>query len=318
MNLNEVTALLQTPFEGTTLHPKPVSLLRDMLRVLLAYPYWLTASILSTVLNAALAPSQAWLWRDFVDGMKASGSVDGSILFKYVFLFGGIHAGLGLLRLLDRVLNRAYDLRQIIHLQRTYLARRQQEQDAQDISRLLFDCDRAKGGLDLIYKDSWQIVAGIVSVLIWQLKLAPAWIPALIVGTVPPVLIVFVFGGWIQKASSNILQLQSRIAASTRDVEKQALFKNQESFFHQSVKLELFMSSTDTVMEVAKWLCLLVLVLVNAVFHLELLPREVHPGDLVLFAMNMDSLSKPLGDVGRLYSKVRQTYPALLRVLQPQ
>ncbi|MBP5975156.1 ABC transporter ATP-binding protein [Brasilonema sp. CT11] len=295
---------------------KLASLFVDMLRVLLTHPYWLTASIISTVVNAALAPSQAWLWKKFLDNIKASG-VDSSVFLKYVLVFGGLHAILGLLGLIDKVLNRAYDLRQVIKLQRTYLERRQQEEGSQDISRLLFDCDKAKGGLDLIYKDSWHIVAGIVSVLIWQLRLAPQWIPALIMGTVLPVLLVFAFGRFIQSASQNILHLQSRIAASTSEREKLELFSHQESFFRQSVKLEFFLSGTDTVMEVMKWLGLLLLIVISLVFHLKLLPEEIKPGDLILFAMNIDSLSKPVGDFGKLYSKARQAYPALRRVLQP-
>jgi ABC-type multidrug transport system fused ATPase/permease subunit len=229
-----------------------------------------------------------------------------------------LHAGLSLLDFLNKVLNRAYDLRQIISLQRTYLERRGQEQGAQDISRILFDCQQAKPGLDIIYKDSWNIIAGTASVIIWQLKLAPQWAPALLIGVIPPVLIVLTFGRFIQKASLNVLKLQGKIAASTSVQKKLALFAHQESFFRQSVRLELFMSGTDMIMNLVKWSGLLLLVLISLVFHLGLLPQEIKAGDLILFAMNMDTLSKPLGDVGRLYSKVRQTYPALLRVLQPE
>jgi len=296
-----------------------VSLFLDMIRVLLVHPYWLVASITSTVVNAALAPSQAWMWKNFVDGLKANGSNTSSSLLSYVLLFGGLHAGLGLLGFLDRVLNRAYDLRQIITLQRTYLERRALgSEGAEDISRILFDCGQAKGGLDLIYKDSWHIVAGIISVIVWQLKLAPQWLPALLIAVVPPVLIVFMFGRFIQKASLNILSLQAKIASSTGEKEKLELFAHQESFFRQSVRLEFFMSGTDMVMDLAKWFGLLLLVVISSVFHLGLLPQQIKAGDLILFAMNMDSLSKPLGDLGKLYSKSRQAYPALLRVLRPE
>jgi hypothetical protein len=47
-----------------------VSLLRDMLRILLMHPYWLVASFAFTILTAALAPSQAWMWKSFIDGLK--------------------------------------------------------------------------------------------------------------------------------------------------------------------------------------------------------------------------------------------------------
>lgn len=294
------------------------SLFFEMLRVLLVHPYWLIASIISTVVNAALAPSQAWMWKSFIDGLKGGGEAQSSSLITYVLLFGGLHVGLGLLAYIDKVLNRAYDLRQIITLQRTYLERRGQEQGAQDISRILFDCDRAKAGLDLFYKDSGHIIAGTISVIIWQLKLAPQWLPALLFGVIPPVLIVFTFGRFIQKASQNILSLQGKIAASTSNQEKVELFSHQESLFRQSMLLEFFMSGTDHVMDLVKWFGLLLFVLISSVFHLGLLPSEIKAGDLILFAMNLDTLSKPLGDIGRVYSKARQAYPALLRVLRPE
>lgn len=129
--------------------------------------------------------------------------------------------------------------------------------------------------------------------------------------------IVFAFGRFIQKTSLNILKLQGKIAASTGKHEQAELFTHQESFFRQSVRLEFFMSGTDMVMEIVKWLGLLLIVLISSWFHLGLLPQEIQAGDLILFAMNLDTLSKPVGDVGKLYSKFRQAYPALVRVLQP-
>ncbi|MBV8883600.1 MAG: hypothetical protein JO235_06310 [Chroococcidiopsidaceae cyanobacterium CP_BM_RX_35] len=61
-----------------------------MLRILLIHSYWLIASVAFTVLTAALAPSQAWMWKSFIDGLKADGSTTSSSLLSYVLLFGGL------------------------------------------------------------------------------------------------------------------------------------------------------------------------------------------------------------------------------------
>ncbi|NMF85149.1 ABC transporter ATP-binding protein [Nodosilinea sp. P-1105] len=305
---------------GLVQHPQwsqLLSLFKDMVQVLLRHPLWLSLSIGSTVLSVSLEPSLALLGRNFVNQLQDDSTALEDSLVSYVLVFGGVLVGLGLIKFGDKVLNKIYDLRLIIALQRTYLERRHQERGAQDIARLLYDCDQAKGGMDILYKDAWKIVAGVVSVLVWQLSLAPEWLPALVLAVLPPVLIVLAFGHWIQRLSLDMLRLQGQIAASTDEVNRLRLFAHQETFFQRTIRLEFFKKGSEVLIDLLAWVGLLAVIFLASLWDIGLLPEEVRAGDLALFAVNLNLLSKPMGDIGKVYNKGREAYPALLRVLQP-
>ncbi|WP_272938975.1 TonB-dependent receptor plug domain-containing protein [Fischerella thermalis] len=63
---NEVTKLI-------TKNPVP-SLVLDMLRILLTYPHWLAAAVVSTIIVAALEPSLSWMGKKVVDDLKQGGT----------------------------------------------------------------------------------------------------------------------------------------------------------------------------------------------------------------------------------------------------
>jgi ABC-type multidrug transport system fused ATPase/permease subunit len=293
------------------------SLFVDMLRVLLTYPQWLAAAIISTIVVAALEPSLAWMGKKVVDDFKQGNIEINSSLVNYIVVFGGLLLGLGLIKLGDKIIDKIFETRLIICLQRTYLQRREKERDAEDISHILYHCNRAKPGLDIIHKDSWKIISQTISVIIWQLTLAPAWLPALLIAVIPPILIGFIFGQFIQKASLKMLTDQENIAASTTEAKRLELIEHQESFFRHTIRLEMFKSGTEILMDLLTWFGLLVLVLLSSVFHIGVVPKEIQAGDLVLFWGNLNLLSKPLGDIVKVYNKARESYPALLRVLRP-
>ena len=172
--------------------------------------------------------------------------------------------------------------------------------------------------MDILYKDAWKIVTGTISVIVWQLTLAPEWLPALIFAVLPPILIVFVFGRFIQKISQELLQLQGKIASSTSDNQKLELFAHQESFFKRTIRLEIIKKGAEVIIDLLTWVGLLLLILLASIFDFGLLPRQIQAGDLALFAVNLNLLSKPIGQIGKVYNKGREAYPALLRILQPQ
>lgn len=295
-----------------------ISLSKDMVQVLLLHPFWLAASIISTVLSVAFEPSLAWIGKTFVDQLKSRDTVLNETLMNDVLIFAGVLIGLGILKFGDKILNKIYDLRLTIGLQRTYLQRQPEDLGGEDISRILYDCDQAKQGMDILYKDAWKIVTGTISVVIWQLTLAPEWLPALIFAVLPPILIVFVFGRFIQKISQELLQLQGKIASSTSDNQKLELFAHQESFFKQTIRLEFIKKGAEVIIDLLTWVGLLLLILLASIFDFGLLPRQIQAGDLALFAVNLNLLSKPIGEIGKVYNKGREAYPALLRILQPQ
>ncbi|MBE9055013.1 ABC transporter ATP-binding protein [Sphaerospermopsis sp. LEGE 08334] len=294
------------------------ALVVDMFKVLLTYPQWLAAAIISTIVVSALEPSLAWMGKKVVDDLK-KGNIDlNSSLTNYIVVFGGLLIGLGLIKFGDKLIDKIYETKLIICLQRTYLQRREKERDAEDISHILYHCNRAKPGLDIIHKDGWKIISQTISVIVWQLTLAPAWLQALLIAVIPPILIGFIFGQFIQKSSLKMLTAQENIAASTQEAKKLELIANQESFLRHSIQLEIVKSGTEILMDLLTWFGLLVIVILASVFHLKIVPQDIQAGDLVLFWANLNLLSKPLGDIVKVYNKARESYPALMRILRPQ
>ncbi|YAF95553.1 MAG: ABC transporter ATP-binding protein [Nodularia sp. CChRGM 3473] len=294
-----------------------LSLTRNILLVIFRHPYWLAASIISTIIHAALEPSLAWIGKTFVEQLQADGDAVGSSLMEYALVFGGLIVGLGVTKFGNQILNKIYESRLIIGLQRAYLELRGKERGGEDVSRLLYDCEQAKKGLDILYKDSWKIVSQTISVVVWQLTLAPSWLPALFLTVIPPLFLVFTFGRLIQGASREILSLQGKIANTTNRKKMLELFNHQEEFFRHAVRLEFFKSGAEVLMELLTWIGLLLLIMLALIFDLGILPRNIQAGDLALFAVNLNLLAKPLGEIVKVYNKGRESYPAVVRVLQP-
>ncbi|WP_414528056.1 ABC transporter ATP-binding protein [Nodularia chucula] len=294
-----------------------LSLTRNIFLVIFSYPFWLAASIISTIVHAALEPSLAWIGKTFVEQLQNDSDTLGSSLMEYALVFGGLIFGLGVTKFGNQIINKIYESRLIISLQRAYLELRGKERGREDVSRILYDCEQAKKGLDILYKDSWKIVSQTVSVVVWQLTLAPNWLPALFLTVIPPLFLVFTFGRLIQGASKEILGLQGKIANSTDRKKILELFSHQEDFFRHSVRLEFFKSGAEVLMELLTWIGLLFLVMLALVFDIGILPRNIQAGDLALFAVNLNLLAKPLGEIVKVYNKGRESYPAVVRVLQP-
>ncbi|MFM2430693.1 MAG: hypothetical protein RLZZ511_1906 [Cyanobacteriota bacterium] len=294
------------------------SLLAEMFRVLLMYPGWLAASILSTIVVVGLEPSLAWLGKSFLDDLKKGRvDLDGSLL-NYGLLFVGLMLGLGFIKFGDKLIDKIYELKLVIQLQRQYLQRRDRDRGVEDISRVIFDSEKAKAGLDIIHKDAGKIIFQSISVLIWQFSLAPQWIPALLIAVIPPVFVGFIFGPSIQKASFKRLKAQQAIATSTGADQTEQLIAGQQTFLRQTIRLEICKFGTETLMDVVQWFGLFMVVISSSVLHLGLVPKSLEAGDLLLFIANLNLLSKPLADIVKVYNKARESYPALLRVLKPE
>jgi ABC-type multidrug transport system fused ATPase/permease subunit len=289
-----------------------------MFQVLLTYPGWFAASILSTIVVVGLEPSLAWLSKTVVDDLK-KGKVDlDASLLRYALIFGGLLLGLGLLKFGDKLIDKIYELKLVIRLQQIYLQRRTQDRGIEDVSRVIFDCEKSKAGLDIIHKDAGKIIFQTISVIVWQFSLAPQWLPALLIAVFPPILVGFVFGRFIQRSSLNRLKAQQAIASSTGAHQQAEFQQQQQHFFRHTLQLEIFKSSTEILMDLVTWFGLLMLILTSIVFHLGLVPQQIEAGDLALFFVNLNLLSKPLGEIVKVYNKSREAYPALVRVLRPE
>ncbi len=136
----------------------------------------------------SLEPSLAWLSKTVIDDLKkGKGDLDASLL-HYGMVFGGLLLGLGILKFGDKLIDKIYELKLVICLQRLYLQRRPEDRGVEDISRVIFDCEKSKVGLDIIHKDAGRIIFQTIAVIVWQFSLAPQWLPALLIAVVPPFL----------------------------------------------------------------------------------------------------------------------------------
>ncbi len=298
--------------------PNLPSLIRDLFKLLWTYPRWLIAAILSTIILSSLEPSMAWMSKSFIDDLKDSSNVNISdSLHQYIVKFGGIFLGLAIIKFGDKIIDKIFETKLILLLQTTYLDRRKQENTTEDVSKILFDCNKAKPGIDVIHKDSWKIVSQTISVIIWQLNLAPEWLPALFIAVLPPMFIGFIFSGFIQKASLKTLEIQAKIASSTTKEKNLEFARHQDSFLSQVMRLEMFKQGTEILVDLLTWFGLLILVITASILPFNILPQQITAGDLVLFWVNLNLLSKPLGEIAKVYNKARESYPALVRVLQP-
>lgn len=267
--------------------------------------------------NAALQPSFAWMSKQLFDTIE-KGITEPLILFKnHGTLFIAVSLGLITIKFGEKILNKMVETRLIIDLQRTYMARRRSSCPASDVSQILYGSEVAKKGFEAIYKETWKIVTGTGSVLIWQLSLGAKWIPLMVLSVIPSIIFVWFFGVNIQQTSNDILNHQSGIAASTNGNRIKRLQYHQERFFKSVLKFEFFKWCAEEAMDIVMWATLALLVVSAWYFNLGLLPENVALGGLAAFLVNLKLLAKPLGDIGKVYTKWREAYPALQRGFYP-
>jgi ABC-type multidrug transport system fused ATPase/permease subunit len=293
------------------------ALASDMLRVLLSNRFWLVGLLIALAGQAALQPSSAWITKTALNAVQAETSTVESLLFQFGPLAIVVALGMTVLRFAEKIFNKIVESRLIVNLQRVYLARRREESDARDVSQVLFGCEVAKKGFEVVYKESWRITAEIISVVAWQISLGPEWIPLMLIAVLPSMALVWVFGPYVQRASLEILSLQRHIAGTTKRLHHAQLVEHQERLWRKIVHLEALRWGADEAMDVVMWAILIALMALAHVYRLDILPRQIELGGLGAFLINVTLLAKPLGDIGKIYVKWREAYPALTAVFQP-
>jgi hypothetical protein len=295
--------------------PKPASAqLRDFVSVIWGNRLAIGSLLLLLAGQAALEPSSAWIIKKVLDAIDKAGATVEQVAVEFGPLFILIMGGLTLLKFGEKVANKAVEVRLIITLQRIYLQRRNAEHAAKDVSQILYGCELAKKGIEVIYKDAWKIVVTTISVLAWQVSLGAQWIPLMLMAIVPSLLLVWFFGPPIQRMSHTILDLQGELAANTAREANGTFARHQESWFRKAIGLEIFKWFADDALDVIMWIFLGALIIVSYVFELGILPAEIELGGAAAFLINVKLLAKPLGDIGKVYTKWREAYPAASRV----
>lgn len=263
--------------------------------------------------QAALQPASAWITKRILDLVEAKATTVEQIVLDFGLLFIAIVGGLTALKFGEKVANKAVEVRLIITLQRIYLERRREEDSTRDVTQILWGCEAAKKGLEVFYKDGWKIVVTTISVLLWQVSLGAEWIPLMLMAVIPSLLLVWFFGPPIQRRSLEILNLQSDLAASTSRSASGVFTRHQESWFRNAVGLEILKWFADDGLDVIMWTVLGGLVLIAYIFDLGVLPDDIELGAAAAFMINVKLLAAPLSDIGKVYTKWREAYPAMDR-----
>ncbi len=300
-------------------NPSPPSgdglrLLPDMTRVAIRLWPWLILLALMVGLQAALQPSVGWMGKRVIDGLQANDASLHTILLENGLLFAAVFLAITVIKAGEKISSKAFEIRLIIALQRIFIDRRQAATGARDVSQMFYGSDVAKRGFEVFVKDFWVITFKTGSVVIWQMTLAPEWLPLLFLATIPAVAAVALLGPAIRRASKDILGLQEALAATVARPGPMLLRRVQERLFGRFLRFETLKVVADEMIDLLIWFNAVLLIALSYVLDFGLLPDRVAPGDLALVAINLKLLSEPLGHIGKVYTKWQEAQPALHRI----
>lgn len=280
------------------------------------HPWLLAGTIIPNVISPAIEPAQAWLTKSVLDDLtKGNSTFSRTELVEYIPLVLVIFVTLAFFKLVGEIVDKIFDERLRIDFQRIYFDRKPQASAGEDIARTLNDCDQARKIVDLIQKDIWKIVIGLPAVLLWQLSIAAEWLIPLVLAIIPTLILTLYFGPWIQNWSQHKLHDLASVSDAVGLNNRNQFHSNQESYFKSAIKFEFFKKTTDVVSELTQWLGLIVLLLISSFFPL--IPDTITAGEIGAFIINLKLISGPIKEIGKSYTKVKESYPAILRVFFP-
>jgi len=313
-----MTTTTDTPLPAPNRGNAHLGVARDCLRVVLMNRLIVGIMLAALAGKAALEPASAWITKRVFEISGQPGFEIPMLVSELGLLFIAIMGGLTLLGFVEKLSSKAVDIRLIITFQRLYLDGSRGENGARDVSQILFGCEQAKKAAEVLYKDAWKIVTTVVSVLVWQVSLGPEWIPLMLLSVLPSLAIAWTFGPGIQRLSLTILDLQGMLAGTLGREQRPQFSGHQEHWFKAAMLLEIRKWIADDALDVLMWIFLGMLIAVSWVFDLWLLPDEIALGGAAAFLINARLLAKPLGDIGKVYTKWREAYPAANRVFAPE
>jgi ABC-type multidrug transport system fused ATPase/permease subunit len=294
-------------------------LVRELLAMMLRHPWLLGLTILPNVITPALAPIQAWLAQEVLDQVaKGEQRFALAELLAYAPLAIGIFAGLALLQVAEKLTNRMYDDRLLIDLQRCWFDRRGDGCVGDQVARSINDCKNAVKITDLLQKELWVVAVGLPAVVLWQLRLSPELLPALLVAALLPFAAALLFGRLIQRFSHLGLQLVASVSSAVARGDRERLHTEQEKFYRNRIRFELAKQASEVIADLAFWVTLVLVLVLSISGVWRLLPQELSAGEIGGFLVNLKLINKPLGALVKVHNKVREGWPAVRRVLMPQ
>jgi len=306
---------------GRSIHRPLTScmLLQKAMRVVLRHKLLLFSACFPNILMAGLDPVQAWLAKNVLNRVSRGETVFAlRDLLPYAWLSLGVFLGLGFIRLGEKVANRMFDDRMLIELQREWFQHCSGSCAGERVARTINDCESARKIYDLVQRDLWMGIVGLPAVFIWQMSLEPRWVPALLMAAIPPFCVALFFGGGIQKGSLLILRFVTEVSKAVVAGDRAELFAKQEGFYRQRVKLEFYKQSSETLVELSRWPGVALVLALSGIGVWQVAPARVGAGEIGVFLVNLALLIKPLMELTKLHNKIREGWPALRRIFEPE
>lgn len=294
------------------------TLLWELIRIMLGHRWLLALAILPNVIKPAIEPVQAWIAREVLNQItEGSETYLLTELLAYAPLAIGVFFGLGVLTMWEKLSNRMLDDRLLISLQRTWFERRHLADPGEQVARAINDCENARKPLDLFQKELWLAGIGLPSVLIWQISLGPELVPALLVAATPPFLVALFFGGFIARASYHALVALAAVGRAVGAGHRDDMHERQEQFYRHRIRFEMWKQFSEVIADFAGWIGLVLVLVLSVSGFWQLVPEQVTAGQIGMFLVNLKLISKPLGEITKVYNKMREGWPAVRRVLRP-
>jgi ABC-type multidrug transport system fused ATPase/permease subunit len=242
----------------------------------------------------------------------------GSPLFGVALAWLGVSFGLTLARLASKLLHNLYKIRLVIELQRYYFrhARRDAGHDVRHTTHMLYGSKEGCKALEVVYKDGWEIIIRVISVLFWQMHLGMEWLPLLVVACMPTAVMLGWLGAKMRGVSADILNQQQRIAREGRPERQRALRTWQERWFRSEIRSEVLKWFIEDGLDMVLWFIVGLLLLLSLFLQLPLLPDTLELSGLTAFLVNAKLMAKPLNDVGKVYAKWQEAYPAFVNTIR--
>ncbi len=293
------------------------SLLNDMLKTLMQYPCMLALSVTSTIMYILLEPRLLWSGKQFIDHVISYDNP--TFETRKVVTVVALLIVWAMLKFIANASNKIYGSRIVIALQRVYYSRRPDYmEDADHVSRILWDANKARKAMEIIYLDVPSVVITTISVIGWQMAFAPEWLGALCVTVLPACCIVTLFGRFIQRAMKDIACSTNEMTRSVIHKNNQEINQYQESVYRGFIRFESSKAGSEVLMQFMVWIGLLIVYLLQKLSTIHLIPDNIHAGDIIFFIAQIKLLSKPLSGFASMYNKYCESRPSCLRIYRPE
>ncbi len=247
-----------------------------------------------------------------IDGLEDARTGLLEILLVNGWLFGLLFTALKLLEILDKPVGKWVETRLVVGLQDSYLARRRRELATDDAAQMLYGAGEAKKGLKIVIDDVPKLIFTLTSVGIWQMALAPEWLPFMAVAILPAFLWLWLLTGPVQGFSERALATQIAIAGATGAAARDGLKREQRRWMSATVMIDAFKGQGEKGLV---WLIWAAFVGSVGGFLMAFpdggLGRDMTPGEFVVTMVNLSLFVDPLSKLGKIAMHLAQSRPAL-------